>query len=205
MPNTNDSSALNPIIHAIGDWLEVLSGEYLLTKFRYPNGGTVVFLRAAHVTMIVFFGAMGVMNWLDPNRGCTFSWHELRLQLIQHVTWLGAIFATVYALLYARFASQWTYLAGVYNQIKAAQVRKDVDGVALSEWKAGFIEDCDDLHLLRKAMFASIAHEWLTADTAQGPVVIAKFDGYTPGGEKRRKGIQAEVAAVVAQVGRRYE
>ncbi len=35
----------------------------------------------------------------------------------------GAIFAAVYFALYARFASQWSYLANLYNKIKEAETR----------------------------------------------------------------------------------
>jgi hypothetical protein len=142
-------SAPSDLIHLVGNLLDWSSGEYLLTHVRYPNGGTVVFLRALHVTIVVFLGVLGAMNLMDPTRGYEFSWTELAEQTLARITWIGAIFATVYALLYARFASQWTYLAGVYNQIKAAQLRDKVDAGVLAEWKAGFIEDCDDIHLLR--------------------------------------------------------
>ena len=125
-------------IHLVGNLLDGLSGEYLLTHIRYPNGGTVVFLRALHVTVVIFLGALAVMNALDPTRSTEFSWIELGKQTLDHVTWIGAIFATVYALLYARFASQWNYLAGVYNQIKAAQLRDQVNSDVLAEWEAGF-------------------------------------------------------------------
>jgi hypothetical protein len=147
---------------------------------------------------------MAVMNWLDPTRGSEFSWNELGAQTLAHVTWIGAIFATVYALLYSRFASQWTYLAGVYNQIKAVQLRDQVNGTVLAEWKAGFIEDCDDLHLLRKPMFASIANEWITNGTDK-VTVIENLDKHAPGGEKRRIRIASEVAAVVKLVQSQYK
>ena len=100
-------------IHFFGAWISLLSGEYLLKV--YPNGGTVVFLRSLHVAVMLFAGAIGVGEILDPNAGRTFSWLETRIQTGSHITWFGAIFAGVYALLYARFSSQWAYLAGVYN------------------------------------------------------------------------------------------
>jgi hypothetical protein len=123
-------------IHVLGSVLDVLSGEYLLTLVRYPNGGTVVFLRALHVTAVIFLGALAVINGLDPTRGSEFSWTELGAQTLAHITWIGAIFATVYALLYTRFAAQWTYLAGLYNQIKAAQTRPDADKGVIAECSA---------------------------------------------------------------------
>ena len=194
------ASAPSDLIHLVGNLLDWLSGEYLLTHVRYPNGGTVVFLRALHVTVVIFLGVLGVTNWLDPARSYEFSWTELGTQTLGHITWIGAIFATVYALLYARFASQWTYLAGVYNQIKAAQLRDQVNTTVLAEWKAGFIEDCDDLHLLRKPMFASIVNEWL-GDSK----VKTNLGAHAPGGDNRCYVIERDVKAVVEIVKRRYE
>jgi hypothetical protein len=192
------------LIYVLGKLLDFLSGEYLLTWIRYPNGGTVVFLRALHVTVVIFLGALAIVNLLDPTRGYEFSWTELGTQTLARVTWIGAIFATVYALLYARFASQWTYVAGVYNQIKSAEIRGIVNADVLAEWKAGFIEDCDDLHLVRKPMFASIAHEWLKLDTATGPLVRSNLAGHSPGGAKRCSEIVAAVDGVVKIIAKRY-
>jgi len=192
---TEEAREGNPseFIHLVGNVLGGLSGEYLLTHVRYPNGGTVVFLRALHVTVVIFFGSLAVMNVLDPTRGYEFSWTQLGAQTLAHLTWIGAIFATVYALLYARFASQWTYLTGVYNQIKAAQLRDPVSAEVLAEWKAGFVKDCDDLHLLRKPMFASIVCEWLLpVDLVESPV-RKSLKAHAPGGENRCQRIEREV------------
>jgi hypothetical protein len=108
-------------IHRLGWLISWMSGEYLLTWLRYPNGGTVVFLRTLHVTIIVVTGGIIFTELADPNTELSFSAWELRSLLASHVGWFGAVFAAVYALLYARFSSQWTYLAGVYNQIKATR------------------------------------------------------------------------------------
>jgi hypothetical protein len=204
MPDETRERNPSGFIHFVGNVLDGLSGEYLLTHVRYPNGGTVVFLRALHVTAVVFLGTLAIMNALDPTRGSEFSWTELGTQTLAHTPWIGAIFATVYALLYARFASQWTYLAGVYNQIKAAQLRDQITPVVLAEWKAGFIEDCDDLHLLRKPMFASIANEWITNGTDKDHVV-KNLNDHAPGGEKRLMRITSEVATVVKLVQSQYK
>ena len=66
----------------------------------------------------------------------------------------------MYAALYSRFASQWTYLAGVYNQIKMAESRTDRDPRKIAEWKAGFIVDAEELHLVRKPLFAEVVRAW---------------------------------------------
>jgi len=204
MPRTANSNIYNPLIHGFGYLLDLLSGEYLLVRYRYPNGGTVVFLRSAHVTLIVFFGAMGISNLLDPSRGPEFSMHAFLSQTSDHVPWLGAIFTAVYALLYARFSSQWTYLAGIYNQIKAAQLREKVDPAILAEWQAAFIEDCDDLHLIRKPMFASIANIWLNDNSDHATKVIETFEKYSPGKKPRCDRLRLEVAAVVERIDRIY-
>lgn len=67
----------------------------------------------------------------------------------------GATFGATYAALYTRFSSQWTYLAGLYNQLMATQAHAPIDndperaGIYLA-WEAAFIEDADDLHLSTK-------------------------------------------------------
>jgi hypothetical protein len=189
---------------SVAIFLEFVSGEYLLTRLGHSNGGTVVLLRSLHVSAIVFAFALLAINVLDPARGGPFCADELRRQLLENGKWFGALFGAAYAALYARFASQWSYLAGVYNQIKAAQARKDHDEVAVAEWRAGFIEDCDELHLVRKPMFASIVHAFLSDDMPAAAEIRKAFDLHTPGGEARRLRIESEVKAVVERVGRHY-
>jgi hypothetical protein len=117
---------------------------------------------------------------LVPARISEFSWTKLGKQTLVHITWIGAIFATVYALLYARFASQWTYLAGLYNQLKAAQTRPDADKAVIAEWRAAFFEDCDELHLLRKPMFASIVDNLVNSEDDDKKKVKELFESHTP-------------------------
>lgn len=71
-----------------------------------------------------------------------------------NLPWLGATIAASYAASYSRFASQWVYLAELYNQIKAAElsipeVLTPAQVLVFAEWKAGFLEDCETLHLAR--------------------------------------------------------
>lgn len=173
------------------------SGEYLLDRSDVSNGGTVVFTRALHVAVVIVCLGLLARNWLDPNRTSEFSMHELRSQLAAVGPWLGTVFAASYAAFYARFASQWTYLAGVYNQIKAAEGRKDASETAIAEWKAGFIEDAAELHLIRKRMFASIVHEW--AGAHEGKVRMA-FENYAPGGKPRLDELIDQVSEVVGEI-----
>jgi hypothetical protein len=93
---------------------------------------------------------------------------------------IGPIFAGVYAALYTRFASQWSYLASVYNQIKAAESRKDCNPEQLALWKAGFIEDAEELHLANKHHFASTIRAW-----GRERGVEAAFAENAPGGAER--------------------
>jgi hypothetical protein len=76
--------------------------------------------------------------------------------------WIGAIFGFTYVALYARFSSQFAYLAGVYNQIMATQAQiagtaptpaqQDPDSnEKIQIWMAGFVEDRLDLHLDRRS------------------------------------------------------
>jgi hypothetical protein len=82
--------------------------------------------------------------------------------------WCGAIIAGVYAGLYSRFSSQWTYLAGLYNQIMAAAVQQqswsDEQRDVLAKWRAGFLEDAEDLHLATRPMFAAVILSFLRYD-----------------------------------------
>ena len=116
--------------------------------------------------------------------------------------WFGAIFAAVYAALYTRFSSQWTYLAGLYNQIKAAEVQvavsantdstKDVAAKVLTSWKAGFIEDAEELHLALKPMFAEVIRTWSEDEKVQ-----SEFAKYAPGGEEGLKELLSDIERVL--------
>ncbi|WP_421844159.1 hypothetical protein [Mycobacterium sp.] len=169
-------------------WTEVLAGEFFLRV--WPNGGTAIFVRTLWIASLMYTGALllravGYTDW---------SWgidrHKLREEIAATTTWLGAIAGAVYTALYARFSSQWTYLANVYNQIKNAIVSAPGElgeerRHEISYWKAAFVEDAQDLHLVRKKMFAMAAWAWL-----QEAPVAEKFDSYTVGGTARRIRLQ---------------
>ena len=148
------------ILKCWGGIIEFITFEWILTGRRRANGSDVITLRSVLTALLVYAIALGIRNLVDPSRSCSFSWAELGSQLTTTLPWFGAIFAAVYAGLYARFASQWTYLANVYNQIKAAECRGECDGLKLAQWKAGFIEDAEDLHLACKPLFASVLRAW---------------------------------------------
>lgn len=160
--------------------IEFASGEYLLRRRDVSNGGTVVLLRALHSTISIVAIGLLCKNIFDPGRTLQFSWAELSAQLSGIPPWFGTVFAATYAALYSRFASQWTYLAGVYNQIKSAECRTDSEALVIAEWKAGFIEDASDLHLLRKKMFAAVVMAW-----GSRPEVENAFCAFSDGGKSR--------------------
>lgn len=117
-------------------------------------------LRALWIGTLGYFATIALTELLRPNTAWVFSLTALRSALFENLKIGGAISAGAYTALYARFASQWSYLAGVYNQIMAAQVRGVPPDAevrrALESWKAGFIEDAEDLHLTTKPMFAGV-------------------------------------------------
>lgn len=120
--------------------MSAVSGEWLLTECGYANGGSVIAARSLMSSLGLLCLALGLVNVLDPSRTWAFSWAEARAQLCEKTNWFGTVFAIIYAAFYARFASQWTYLAGVYNQIKAAESTKQCDPLKLAEWKPRGVE-----------------------------------------------------------------
>src|SRR5687768_2888253 len=103
-------------------FVNLASGEWLLEG--RANGGTVIVARAALSASLIFLVALSLKSRLELGSGDTsFSLDELFRDSAALLPWFGAAFAGVYAGLYARFASQWSYLADLYNQIMAAQIR----------------------------------------------------------------------------------
>lgn len=156
----------------------------------WPNGGTAIFVRTVWITVLLYSCALllRAVGYTDWSLG--IDWQKLSSEVSETTTWLGAIFAAVYTALYARFSSQWSYLANVYHQIKAAILSgppnpSPEQQQQLGFWKAAFVEDAEDLHLVRKKMFAMTAWEWLKDDS-----VKEKFDTYTAGGRRRRVRLQ---------------
>lgn len=96
----------------------------------------------------------------------TFSPAEFRREIFESLDALGALWAWAYAALYVRFASQWAYLASLYNEIVRTSIETDVSASPerqklLDEWIASFIEDAEDLHLATKRMFVPAIRHWL--------------------------------------------
>jgi len=97
--------------------VNLLSAEWML-KNR-SNGGGVILARALFCSVLLFFATLLILNWVDPTKSYQFSLIELQKEIINKIAWFGIFFATIYAAFYARFSSQCTYLANLYNSIKS--------------------------------------------------------------------------------------
>lgn len=100
------------------------------------------------------------------------------------------ILGATYAALYARFTSQWTYIANLYNQIKQAEVEAagaqrnlpiasppmpSDAAFVMAQWKAGFIEDALAVHMATKPPIKGVIQAWFAVAEAK-----AAFMAYTP-------------------------
>lgn len=132
---------------------------------RRPNSGGVILARSMQVSALIFALALLIESAAHPSaRWPSFSLDALRVGISAHVTWLGAIFGATYALFHARFTGQWTYLAGVYNALMAAEDAGPRETLAASfdhmrrekrmTWWIGFIEDAVNVHLALKPTYA---------------------------------------------------
>ena len=101
--------------------IDFVSGEKFLDWFKRPNGGGMVFFRSLWVTFLIFWMALWLRSVFRATWPLTFVPSQLFHGLPETLPWIGAIFAFTYAALYARFSSQWTYLAGFFNQISQTQ------------------------------------------------------------------------------------
>jgi hypothetical protein len=168
-----------------------LSCEFVLKKM--PNGGTAVLLRSAIISLGLYLAAIALKSRIAPGATWHFDLTVFRSLIAETIPWFGAIFAGVYVALYSRFASQWNYLANLYNQIMQTAVQNPPNGIsqesALRLWQAGFIEDAEDLHLAGKPMFASVIHSMLAK-----PETRSYFTAHAPGGAQRLTELELTVA-----------
>lgn len=151
----------------------ILSGEFLL--HWYPNGGTVVLLRTVITSAVLYSLALITKGVLTTGWGTTIDLEYVRQLVVETLPWAGALLGGTYAAFYARFASQWTYLAEVYNHLMATQAQAPLDDNAerrrvYAYWKAGIIEDAYVLHLAGKPMFAP-----MVAKLLEEPEVVEAF------------------------------
>ncbi len=204
-----DRTREQPLIKRITDlfvtgwhhFVTAITFEWILrTRARRSNGGDVILARSFLTALAVFLFILVIENLLDPDRTWQFSMDVLRRQMISKLPWFGGIFAAVYVGLYTRFSSQWSYLANVYNQIKSAEVKAAAASskktsaaeTALAEWKAGFIEYAEYLHLATKESVAPVIYHW-----GRQPLVMAEYLRGVPAGEERYRLLMDAVARVV--------
>ncbi|MBU9154298.1 hypothetical protein KTD28_06715 [Burkholderia gladioli] len=176
----------------------LISGEWVVTRCLKTNGGDAILFRTCWVTLLVAVAVVGIrLHWVHAPNGDKIA---VTRHLLDVGGWLSAVFGGVYLALYARFSSQWTYLASLYNQIKQTEATAGVNSAVLASWKAGFIEDAENLHLACKSSFAPVIKAWGT-DAA----VASAFVSYAPGSASRWKKLQTRVKAAVDKTAERYK
>tara|TARA_R110002072_G_scaffold152261_1_gene301884 strand:- start:1029 stop:1493 length:465 start_codon:yes stop_codon:yes gene_type:complete len=146
---------------------------------RQNNGGAVIAARALLTSLILFLFAIAFDCLFNPEESVK-------------ITWLFIVFGAAYAAFYSRFVSQWSYLANLYNQIKGVECNKESNELILAQWKAGFLEDADFLHLSCKKNFASIINEW-----GKNPEVKAAYVAHSPGGQEGFDDLMKKVKKVL--------
>lgn len=172
----------------ISNIVSFLSAEWILTKFEKSNGGAVILTRSFWVACWVT-GLLYLAYGLSSGELCNvLNWVFFKKHIIAGMKIFGTVLAFVYAALYARFSAQWRYLADVYNKIKETQARTGGDPIILAQWKAGFIEDADELHLATKKIFMSILHFWLEEEDVKN-----EFIKCTPSGKGHYKNLKLRV------------
>src|SRR4030065_1180418 len=177
----------------------IVSGEWMFALARRSNGVDMVLVRSLCISSILYIAVILAKRWVDPRQLQEISVYQLRYEIAQLFPWLGAIFAGVYASLSARYASQWKYLADLYNKIKEMQVRDatTVKQKAMAEWKAGFLEDAQLLHLGTHRVFVSVLRAW-----GSEKEVERQFLKHCPRGKRRYDALMRDVeAAFVRQEG----
>lgn len=162
------------------------SGEWILEWSPHTaNGGTVVAARSVWLAGWIYLAAFLVYTRFAAGKGSVIDWRQGAADIVATLPWLAATLGGVYAALYSRFSSQWEYLAGLFNQIVGtmAQMEDPLDERRLNliaAWKAGFIEDAQDLHLAAKPMFLMAVLQWGAEE-----LVKENFVSNTVGGERR--------------------
>lgn len=134
--------------------MKIITGEFIL-KFM-PNGGTAILFRSVFVSVYLYLLAVAAKSYTNESAILAFSPEQFRIEINSTIPWLGAIFGGIYAALYSRFSSQWSYLADLYNQqISAAlSLTKDqLNDDTFAIWQAAFIEDAVCMHLAIKPGF----------------------------------------------------
>lgn len=149
-------------------WGRISLERWFFRGYR-PNSGRTVLVRSFVISIVAYLCSYSMVALLSGFEfwGATGSWPGLdgaaAARLVRStLPWLGALFAGVYASLYARYASQWSYLANQYNSIKQSEIQGDAaKSRAMYEWKVAFIADAWTLHLARHSTFNFVVFSWL--------------------------------------------
>jgi hypothetical protein len=153
-----------------GGIVKLVTGEWILDWLADgENGGGVILARALWTGGLAYAVVLGMLYLLGERPEDGFR--ELARD---HAIWLAGTVGGSYASLHARYSSQWSYLAGLYNQIKNAEVSGSPRPDEMARWKLGFLEDAYTLHLAMKPLFASIVAHW-GHDTAVRQAMTADY------------------------------
>ncbi|MES2676683.1 MAG: hypothetical protein V4660_20770 [Pseudomonadota bacterium] len=136
--------------------ISFMTAEFFLKK--RPNGGKAVLFRSLFITTYLYLFAIVIKSFTAENSTFSFSLSQFVTEVNATIPWLGAIFGATYAALYTRFSSQWSYLAGFYNQQIQASLslsEEVLNGDNYAIWQAAFIEDAVCMHLATKIGFSN--------------------------------------------------
>jgi len=175
-------------------FVNVVSGEWIISFLECPNGGGTIAARAVWSSFCICVLVHLFHQILNPLAPISKSYYVSKYGSLRLLSWFGTIFAGVYTALYARFASQWTYLSHVYNEIKKVEASGVDDPRALDEWKADFMEDAVEVQLATKAVFASVIKLW-----GEKASIKQKFIDHPLGGETRYFQLMGKVTRVCAE------
>ena len=143
-------------------FLEIVSGEFIL-RFM-PNGGKAILLRTIFVSALLYLMSIGLKSYVGESAILSFSLVQFQKEVAETIPWLGAILGGTYAALYSRFASQWSYLADLYNQQMSAALtltEEEMSAGSYVNWQAAFVEDAVCMHLHMKAGFSNLVLDLL--------------------------------------------
>lgn len=144
---------------------DFISGELVLNFM--PNGGVAILLRTIWISSLLYLSAIAIKSYCSGGVFLSLSLIQFKEVVSETLPWLGAILGGVYAALYTRFASQWAYIADLYNQqmSQAASLTKEqIDGPNYRGWQAAFVEDAICMHLATKDGFRNAISEMLQKD-----------------------------------------
>lgn len=195
------------VFNLMQGFFSFLSGEWILRWFAPNNNGGAVILARALWVPIPCFAMLQSLHLIGnqlagepiPFSSTTefLGWLIMRLRSDRSL--LLTIVAGAYTALYTRFASQWQYLADLYNQIKSKEIDLAGDDIAppdtaddgqryvegkkpvttacaksrlLSEWKYGFVVDAEHLHLSNKEPFKSVFEAWSATAERKSPASL---------------------------------